>query len=243
MSITAIEFTATNNVNITFGINPPTPTVISNTTYTLNISQLAATATITSTNPILLPNVILNNPDGYINQQIVVDCSNLTIDGEDGLGNNIEIDLNNLPNYKGLIRLTDSINTTTTIQNITMNVSNSTLGSYSGFICRGENDNIGGITIRNCNVTSSGDLTIVGFGNNQGGILGGENDNNKGSISISDCNVTSSGNLTIGNSITGGPRGGIMGGRNTANIGSISISDCNVTSSGDLTIDSTLQEE
>ena len=237
MSITAIEFKTTNNVNITFGANPPTPTVISNTTYPLNISQLAATATITSTDSTLLPKVILSDPlAGYTNQQIVVDCSNLTIDGSDGLGGpNIEIDLNNQTDYSGLISLTNDINTTTTIQNITMNVSNSTLATKCGFICKGGTDNIGGLNISNCNVTSSGDLEIGGGGFYQGGILGGYNDSNTGLISISDCNVTSSGNLTIGGG-RGSYQGGILGGYNESNTGLISISDCNVTSSGNLTI-------
>ena len=90
----------------------------------------------------------------------------------------------------------------------------------------GYNQNNNNISISNCNVTSSGDLTIGGDGTFVGGIMGGFNNNNT-EITLTNCNVTSSGDLTIG----GGAIyiGGIMGGGNENNT-EINITSCNVTS-------------
>ena len=224
-SINSINFTS----NITVDING-TPTVISNYTYYLKVTDMSLNVTIqntTSQQVTLKLWADFSNNTNIPSGQFIIDGSNITIDGQ-----GVELDLSGNTNYTGLVSSVSNNLMSIIIENIniklgTNTASLSTTGN-SGWICRGI---MGGVEINftNCTVSEGGDLYVNNGSGYNGGICGG---NHLSSIlTFIGCTVSSGGDLYVNNGNNGG-NGGICGSSNLSP--TLTFIGCTVSSVGDL---------
>jgi len=226
-SINSINFTSSTNVNIN-----GTPTVISNSTYYLKVTDMSLNTTIQNTTAPTQVIVKLwadfSNNTNIPSGQFIINGNNITIDGQ-----GVELDLSAETNYTGLVSSVTNNSTSIIIENININLgtnaaSLSTAGN-SGWVCNG---NINGVEINftNCTVSEGGDLYVSNSsGGENGGICGGSN--LSPTLTFIGCTVSSGGKLYVNNG-SGGENGGICGGSNSSP--TLTFIGCTVSSVGDL---------
>lgn len=178
---------------------------ISNTTYLLSINNIASTVSITSQDPLLYPTITFENTTAYTNEQISVECDNLTI-----IGNLFTISSQN--SFNGLIRIINK-KKNISMKNFILNIINSSTSENSGFLLHSTTSCIN-ITITYCLGVLTGYTLLM----QKGGLLVGGN--NTSEIEIINCGVNSYSGLFI----QGACAGGLIGGNNQEDITGISNS-------------------
>jgi hypothetical protein len=225
-SINSIIFTTSTNVNIN-----GTPTVISNSTYYLKVTDMSLNTTIQNTTApptqviVKLWADFSTTYDNIPSGQFIIDGSNITIDGQ-----GVELDLSAETNYDGLVK---SINANSVgIQLNNMNIKTgglSTLSSAGGWVCQGFLQPGIILSFNNCRVFSNETISYNNNGSNQGGICGGNNLNNN--LNFNNCSlIVNNGNLQSLNSNNNCIGGGICGGGNNFGTNTYTFTNCNVRS-------------
>ena len=245
MSITTVNITSQSNAIINGA-----PTVITNWTYTLDMSNIVNVGVniFNTTSPNVPVTIKFTNTSTYNKNQIIIKSNTITIDGTSQT-----LDLTNKTMYNGLIQISDGCSDIE-IKNIDIKINSiSTLnGNNIGWVCQGYMSNTT-VTFTDCNVHSDDSINIINRCN--GGICGGlngfgTNTNTTNSVKLNfvTCSlISNNGNINIGNNfINNISIGGICGGSNvvstsggsTTNV-ELDFDTCNVTANnGNININS-----
>lgn len=225
-SINSIIFTTSTNVNIN-----GTPTVISNYTYYLKVTDMSLNTTIQNTTApptqviVKLWADFSTTYDNIPSGQFIIDGSNITIDGQ-----GVELDLSANTNYNGLVKsITNANSLGIQINNINIKTDGtSTLTPYGGWVCHGQIPTGCDILFNNCHVVSDNSMNFVQGSTYPGGICGGGNNNHNSTFT--NCSLITTNDLTLTTNINlNNYSGGICGGSNTIS-GNYTFSNCQVKS-------------